>query len=239
MGGGENKTEQALENARVIEGEIIEDNNKKKGKKGIRTKETSGFMLGLGNVFGYTLAGSVYGYYGLYGYYNAGFNTSRAEVLGGELLAGWKWFFGQRGKFGMRLYGRYEFIYALTAMTNHGSLNYDLLFNFNTNRPFKAGMFLGMLIGGGRTDYSCLSFYEGDTIYGSCSDFSHNTYDTKFSIGLNLGFRFVIFDHSAIELVLHPRYNFVPKFVVDKFEYPNATKNEISFIGMMRFIYTF
>lgn len=198
-------------------------------------------MLGLGNVFGYT-AGRAYGYYGLY--YNAGFDTSRAEVLGGELLAGWKWFFGQRGKFGMRLYGRYEFIYALTAMTNHGSLNYDLLFNFNTNRPFKVGMFLGMFIGGGRTDYLLETREVPMEYYTKQEDVNlNNTYDTKFSVGLNIGFRFVIFDRSAIEILFQPQFNIRDKFVYEGFNLHENRDiklgNEISLLGMTRFVYTF
>lgn len=58
-GGGDNITEQALKNAKVIEYEITKDDKYKNKFRDIRTKETSGFMLGLGNVFGYTLAGSV------------------------------------------------------------------------------------------------------------------------------------------------------------------------------------
>ena len=206
---------------------------KKIRPKGLKTKEPNGFMLGIGNVFGAVIGETPY-----YGYFNVkaiDLYTSRVTPLSGiELLFGYKWFFGEKGVFGMRLYGRYEFLYEFSAMTtNHGSLNYDLLFNFNQNQPFKAGMILGILVGGGRTDY--LSADYNLTL--------NNTYDTKFSVGFNIGFRFVIFDRSAIELLFQPQFNSRDKFVYEGLnlhKYRNIQLgSEISLLGMMRFIYTF
>lgn len=166
-------------------------------------------------------------------------------LSGVELLFGYKWFFGS-GVFGMRLYGRYEFLYEITSMTNHGSLNYDLLFNFNQNQPFKFGMILGILLGGEKTNYL---WYFKDTPTGNDGSFTseditlNNTYDTKFSLGVNIGFRFVIFDRSAIELVFTPQFNFRDKFVYEGIKLHEmsgiSTGSEISLMGMTRFIYTF
>lgn len=222
------------------------EKSKKIRPKGLKTKEPDGFMFGIGNVFG--------GVIGTTPQYNNYFNvvdleTSRVTPLSGvELLLGYKWFFGEKGVFGMRLYGRYEFLYELSAMTNHGSLNYDLLFNFNQNQAFKAGMILGILVGGGRTDYlwdsrEVTKDYGGGT-YTTYEDvYFNNTYDTKFSVGLNIGFRFVIFDRSAIEILFQPQFNIRDKFVYEGFNLHEnrdiSLGNEISLLGMTRFIYTF
>ena len=246
-----------VENAENVSNQTIQSTNtklfqtngttsekfKKIRPKGLKTKEPDGFMLGIGNVFG--------GVIGVNPYYNHGFannvipffETSRVTPLSGvELLLGYKWFFGEKGVFGMRLYGRYEFLYEISAMTNHGSLNYDLLFNFNQNQPFKAGMILGILFGGGRTDYLLADRTTEDGYI--MQEFElNNTYDTKFSVGVNIGFRFVIFDRSAIEILFQPQFNIRDKFVYEGqnlHEYRDIKLgSEISLLGMMRFIYTF
>ena len=214
---------------------------KKIRPKGLKTKEPDGFMLGIGNVFGGVIGIDPYSKYSTQ---DAIMETSRVTPLSGvELLLGYKWFFGEKGVFGMRLYGRYEFLYELsTAMTNHGSLNYDLLFNFNQNQPFKAGMILGILFGGGRTDYLLADRTTEDGYI--MQEFElNNTYDTKYSVGVNIGFRFVIFDRSAIEILFQPQFNIRDKFVYEGqnlHEYRDIKLgSEISLLGMMRFIYTF
>ena len=225
------------------------EKSKKIRPKGLKTKEPDGFMLGIGNVFG--------GVIGDTPQYNDGYSTQNAIELethraaplsGVELLLGYKWFFGEKGVFGMRLYGRYEFLYEISAMTNHGSLNYDLLFNFNQHQSFKAGMILGILVGGGRTDYlwetrEVTKGFDYGT-YTTQEDVNlNNTYDTKFSVGLNIGFRFVIFDRSAIEILFQPQFNIRDKFVYEGFNLHENRDiklgNEISLLGMTRFIYTF
>lgn len=219
------------------------EKSKKIRPKGLKTKEPDGFMLGIGNVFGGVIGTTPQDN----DYLNViDLETSRVTPLSGvELLLGYKWFFGEKGVFGMRLYGRYEFLYELSAMTNHGSLNYDLLFNFNQNQPFKAGMILGILVGGGRTDYMWNTI-EKPTDYGYTTQEDvnlNNTYDTKFSVGLNIGFRFVIFDRSAIEILFQPQFNIRDKFVYEGFNLHEDRNiklgNEISLLGMTRFIYTF
>lgn len=222
------------------------EKSKKIRPKGLKTKEPDGFMLGIGNVFGGVLSTAPYSD-GI----SLDLETSRVTPLSGvELLLGYKWFFGEKGVFGMRLYGRYEFLYELSAMTNHGSLNYDLLFNFNQNQPFKAGMILGILVGGGRTDYLWdtrevyKEYIGGGGGYTTQEDVNlNNTYDTKFSVGLNIGFRFVIFDRSAIEILFQPQFNIRDKFVYEGFNLHEDRNiklgNEISLLGMTRFIYTF
>ena len=101
------------------------------------SKEPSGFMLGVGLAFGglIDLSGEEYMGYTI--------DSSRFEY-GGELLLGYKWFFGS-GVFGMRLYGRYDFLFSSSGINpvdaHNGSLNYDFMFNFNKSQKFKVGMF--------------------------------------------------------------------------------------------------
>lgn len=224
-------------------------------QKGLKTKEPDGFMLGIGNVFGGTIGIDPYDkatgqtIFGNKSYF--ALETSRVVPLSAvELLFGYKWFFGESGKFGMRLYGRYAFLYELIAMTNHFSVNYDLLFNFNQNQPFKFGMILGIALGGERVDYLYKYGTKESSCGLNCTEIEtgyvftlNNTYDTKFSLGVNIGFRFVIFDRSAIELVFTPQFNFRDKFVYEGIKLHEmsgiSTGSEISLMGMTRFIYTF
>lgn len=235
-------------NIKTFDSTSAKSGSKKFRQKGLKTKEPDGFMLGIGNVFGGVIGGNPYsksmGEDILKS--NYGFEASpRITPLSGvELLLGYKWFFGS-GVFGMRLYGRYEFLYEVASMTNHGSLNYDLLFNFNQNQPFKFGMILGILLGGEKTDYLWYSAETTDE-YGTThwNDFNlNNTYDTKFSLGFNIGFRFVIYDRSAIEILFQPQFNFRDKFVYEGIKLHEisdiSTGSEISLMGMTRFIYTF
>lgn len=118
-----------------------------------------------------------------------------------DLSAGYKWFFGGGG-FGMRLYldcnpslylddynntNRsldYYYTYGVLDMkyeTHNIALNYDLLFNWVKTRNFKFGMLLGFGLGALVSDYNGIKR----------ADFSMNG---------NLGFRFVIVNHHAIEL---------------------------------------
>lgn len=242
-------------NIKTFDSTGAKSGSKKFRQKGLKTKEPDGFMLGIGNVFGGTIGIDPYDKatkQTIFGN-NSDFalETSRIVPLSGvELLLGYKWFFGESGKFGMRLYGRYAFLYELIAMTNHFSVNYDLLFNFNQNKPFKFGMILGILLGGERTDY----LYKYGTKVSSCGLYCtssetgyvfklNNTYDTKFSLGVNIGFRFVIYDRSAIEILFQPQFNFRDKFVYEGLKLHEindiSTGSEISLMGMTRFIYTF
>lgn len=197
-----------------------------------KTKEPSGFMLGAGLALGYTFA-YIETYETAIGSYEI--DNSRFEY-GGELLLGYKWFFGERGIFGMRLYGRYDFLFS-TANGNpvnahNGSLNYDLMFNFNQHRPFKAGMFFGLNFGGGVTNYQydrmCSNNYAegGGMPYGPAPTWEAcDTSEDNLTIGGNFGLRFVIFDKNAIELAIQPRLDFW---------YGN-----LQVLGFARYIYTF
>lgn len=112
------------------------------------TKEPSGFMLGAGLTLGGLIDVETY-----FGYAT---NASRFEY-GGELMLGYKWFFGERGIFGMRLYADYNFLFSTDGINpvdaHNGSLNYDFMFNFNQYRPFKVGIFFGIHTGAGATNY--------------------------------------------------------------------------------------
>lgn len=189
-----------------------------------KTKEPSGFMLGAGLALGGTIP---------FNRETRSYDT-RFEY-GGELLLGYKWFFGERGIFGMRLYGRYDLLFSTDGINpvnaHNGSLNYDLMFNFNQHRPFKAGMFFGLHFGGGVTNYKydrmCSNNYAeggGTTIaptWEACEPSESNL-----TIGGNIGFRFVIFDKNAIELVVQPRYDIF-------------SENTTQVLGFARYIYTF
>lgn len=65
----------------------------------------------------------------------------------------------------MRLYGRYDFLFSTAGLNpvnaHNGSLNLDLLFNFNRHRKFKAGLVLGLHTGFGGT------IYENDRMCGN------------------------------------------------------------------------
>ena len=179
-------------------------------------------MLGAGLVLGATLPDTDYAS-----------DKFRFEY-GGELLLGYKWFFGERGIFGMRLYGRYDLLFSTAGINpvnaHNGSLNYDLMFNFNQHRAFKAGMFFGLHLGGGVTNYKydrmCSNNYAeggGTTIAPTWEACEPS--DPNIMFGGNVGFRFVIFDKNAIELAIQPRYNFY--------------YGSLQILGFARYIYTF
>lgn len=198
------------------------------------SKEPSGFMLGAGIALGGTIeemdnhtAGS--------GDYQVGYSTnySRPEY-GGELLLGYKWMFGESGYFGMRLYGRYEFLFSTAGLNpvdaHNGSLNLDLLFNFNRHRNVKVGFVLGLHAGFGGTNYAydrmCGNNYaEGGGTTMSPTWEACDPTEINLTIGGNLGFRFVIYDKNAIELIVQPRGDIF---------YGNT-----QVIGLARYIYTF
>lgn len=195
------------------------------------TKEPSGFMLGAGLTLGglIDMRGDEYMGYAI--------DNSRFEY-GGELMLGYKWFFGERGIFGMRLYADYNFLFSTDGINpvdaHNGSLNYDFMFNFNQYRPFKVGIFFGIHTGAGATNYKydrlCeagswsswdgVNGHQSGTNYELCSNPEINL-----TFGGNFGLRFVIYDRSAIELAVQPRYEIF--------------ENDLHILGMTRFIYTF
>ena len=192
------------------------------------SKESSGFMLGAGLALGYTITPDDE----WYGYTT---NSSRLEY-GGELLLGYKWFFGS-GIFGMRLYADYNFLFSSAGINpvnaHNGSLNYDLMFNFNKSQKFKVGLFFGLHTGFGATNYKydriCASNQRYEYINGNYTE----TYDPEycenpelnFTFGGNFGFRFVFYDKHALELVAQPRYDI----------FYGGTQ----VLGFVRYIYTF
>lgn len=193
------------------------------------TKEPSGFMLGAGLTLGGLIDVETY-----FGYAT---NASRFEY-GGELMLGYKWFFGERGIFGMRLYADYNFLFSTDGINpvdaHNGSLNYDFMFNFNQYRPFKVGIFFGIHTGAGATNYKydrmCeagswsswdgVNGHQSGTNYELCSNPEINL-----TFGAIFGLRFVIYNRSAIELAVQPRYEIF--------------ENDLHILGMTRFIYTF
>ncbi len=191
------------------------DNNK--------TKEPSGFMLGAGLTLGGLIDVETY-----FGY--ATNDASRFEY-GGELMLGYKWFFGERGIFGMRLYADYNFLFSTDGINpvdaHNGSLNYDFMFNFNQYRPFKVGIFFGIHTGAGATNYKYDRMCEAGIwkVNGNTYTKIYSNPEINLTFGGNFGLRFVIYDRSAIELAVQSRS--------DIFEL------DVHILGMTRFIYTF
>lgn len=164
-------------------------------KKALRTNsdrvEPSGFFIGAG--LGITPSFPFENYY---------IEDVSFIMFALDLMGGYKWFFGEGG-FGMRLHLDYNpnfsFLgdnenntpindtYALRASnkkytTHNVALNYDLLFNWVKTRGFKFGMLLGLGLGANMSDYD-----------------GHKR--TDFALQGNLGFRFVILNHHAIEVL--------------------------------------
>lgn len=201
------------------------------------SKEPSGFMLGAGIALGGTIDETEYHTAGS-GNYQVDYSTNYSRFeYGGELLLGYKWMFGDSGYFGMRLYGRYDFLFSTAGLNpvdaHNGSLNLDLLFNFNRHRTFKAGLVLGLHAGFGGTNYAidrmCSNNY--DTLNYSAPGGNQPTWEAcepteiNLTIGGNFGLRFVIFDKNAIELIVQPRGDIF---------YGNT-----QVLGFARYVYTF
>lgn len=190
------------------------------------SKEPSGFMLGAGLALGWTIAETKYHTAGTNIKVNYSTNYSRFEY-GGELLLGYKWMFEENGYFGMRLYGRYDFLFSTAGLNpvdaHNGSLNLDLLFNFNRHRTFKAGLVLGLHAGFGGTNYKYDRACSIDYTTGAWE--ACEPTEINLTIGGNFGLRFVIFDKNAIELIVQPRGDIF---------YGNT-----QVLGFARYVYTF
>ncbi|MGX2982194.1 outer membrane beta-barrel protein [Helicobacter sp. 23-1045] len=170
--------------------------------------EPSGFMIGGGLVLGKSLV-SINNAYWLEKY-------DWRTQWGGEVLLGYKWFFGPI--FGLRLYTNYQilFINALgnPTTTHNFSGNFDLMFNFNKSQTLRVGLLLGVHLGGGVVKYKYPFFNRFENI------------DSKpsFTIGGNLGLRFVIYDNHAVEPTFQPKMDFF---------------NGLQIMGLVRYVYTF
>lgn len=190
------------------------------------SKEPSGFMLGAGLALGGTIEETNYHTAGTNIKVHYSTNYSRFEY-GGELMLGYKWIFGENGYFGMRLYGRYDFLFSTAGLNpvdaHNGSLNLDLLFNFNRHRKFKAGLVLGLHAGFGATNYKYDRACSIDYTTGAWEACDNS--EINLTIGGNFGFRFVIFDKHAIELIIQPRGDMI---------YGNT-----QVLGFARYVYTF
>ena len=196
-------------------------------------KEPSGFILGVGFVKGYC---AFCGYETTANYITNNNEIYEFNSLNGlDILVGYKWFFGKRGGFGMRLYGNYDGHFVKDFNMHDIAINYDLLFNWVKTKPFKFGMILGLQHGINLEDYK------------QCEQ----CYKISFSTTGNIGFRFVIYDHSAIEILAQPRITISTTsydYVYDGYNNPNTTNKNYSVIssfanlmimGTLRFVYTF
>ena len=210
-------------------------------------KEPNGFFIGIGGMVVKPFVGRTIG-----GNSNSGnirirryYEQIPTEIDGGlNLLAGYKWFFGM-GTLGLRLYADYtaRFLNIYNPSNNSNSslvshniaTNLDMLLNFVKTQPFKFGMILGVGAGGVFEKLDSMAHLGESSI-------------TNATANLNLGFRFVIFNHSAIEVLGQGR------FTIPKQEKCNVETNvgtmfstdckttqsqEISVIGNFRFVYTF
>ena len=218
-----------IDNDTKMSKELAEYNSKVKSKPKYKGDiEPSGFILGAGITAGFTIGrdkyevisdGSSYGGYPL--------------GIGLDILAGYKWFF-TRG-FGMRLYVDYNGIfYKDNRFDSHNiALNYDLLFNWVKTNPLKFGMILGLHTGAGITAYD--------------KKYCVNTCKTEVDsvIGGNIGFRFVIHNHSAIEIFGQPRLylnaSSANNTTVNDLNNDSNTSafKEFAITANLRFVYTF
>lgn len=171
------------------------------------TKEESGWMLGVGFLMGGSIgeANSP-----LSAYLS---NGSKPFYYGAEVLLGHKTFFGDSGIFGMRLYLDYNYRKTRgTAISAHFlGLNIDTLWNFTQSEVFKIGMLLGVRSGIG---YGLGNVNKGEV-------------DVDWTADLNIGARFVIYDHNAFELLLQPRFGLW------------VLEGKNSMYGIIRYVYTF
>ncbi|MGX3011633.1 outer membrane beta-barrel protein [Helicobacter sp. 23-1044] len=179
--------------------------------------EPSGFMIGGGLVLGKSLVFS--------GYSSNGNGRPEQEYdwqtqWGGEVLLGYKWFFGPI--FGLRLYTDYQILFinrVFPTTTHNFSGNFDLMFNFNKSQTLRVGLLLGVHLGGGVVKYKYSKFCErGYGGYELCDS------EPSFTIGGNLGLRFVIYDNHAVEPTFQPKMDFV---------------NGLQMLGLVRYVYTF
>ena len=230
-----NKPYDYIDNDTTIDKNIAEYNSaiKKEAKKYVESKnqkkygdkEPSGWIIGAGGNIAYTLNIKIDD--------ERNNNINVGTDYGFNVLAGYKWFF-TRG-FGMRLYIDYNMRFLKILKSHNIALNYDLLFNWAKSKPFKFGMILGLHIGGNVSDY-------GKYCYTNCKQ-------GAMILGGNIGFRFVIYDNSAIEILAQPRIAFKPVeyYSVNNYytnSYYEKSNNSLSFgefaiIGNLRFVYTF
>lgn len=219
-----------IDNDTKMSKELAEYNNSiktqsKEHKKELdrKEREPSGFILGAGGTIAYAIGAK-----------NTA-NELSANIgtdYGFDILTGYKWFF-TRG-FGMRLYGDYNMRFLKISKSHNIALNYDLLFNWAKSKPFKFGMILGLHIGGNISNYDKKHCNE------SCNQ-------SGMLLGGNIGFRFVIYDNSAIEILAQPRVAFKPQEYVavsnanQNYESSNNSLSfgEFAIMGNLRFVYTF
>lgn len=174
--------------------------------KSATNKEPRGFIIGIGGIvvkpyIGRTIGGNFDGVDGniirLY------YEQKPTKIDGGlNILAGYKWFFGI-GTFGIRLYADYtarflniftEYSNTTTSLVSHNiAANFDVLFNITKTQPFKFGIILGGGVGGVFEKLDPKSHLGESNIINP-------------TVNANIGFRFVIFNSSAIELLGQSRF---------------------------------
>lgn len=209
-----------IDNDTKMSKELAKYNAQIKKKLDEKEREPSGFILGVGGTIAYGM--------GVINKLSSYIDTD----YGFDILVGYKWFFS-RG-FGMRLYGDYNMRFLKLLKSHNIALNYDLLFNWVKSKPFKFGMILGFQMGGNISNYDKYCNY-------ACKQ-------SGMLLGANVGFRFVIYDNSAIEILAQPKVIFKPDGYVYStnqyyqfYERPNSNLSlgEFAIIGNLRFVYTF
>lgn len=161
-------------------------------------------------------------------------NSQNANILqnvGLDFLLGGKWFFGKSGVFGMRFYLNYAPRFWDNYNAHDIALNYDLMLNFVRTRGFKFGIAFGIITGASVWQETESQADYGYTYNGTNIDLYYTREpqtSTNFGIlfGANFGFRFVIFDHHAIETTAHVKI-------------AALTGVEIPIMASLRYIYTF
>lgn len=194
-------------------------------------KEANGPIIGGGYAFAIYLGGEMNEVPETITYNGESVRTTTYQTVlpihnGFDILAGYKWFFGQGG-FGMRLYGEYIGLFHQIANAHTIALNYDLLFNWVKTKPFKFGMILGVNVGAHITDYH---YQPASSSLGSI-------------FGGNLGFRFVIYNKYAIEVLVNPKLAYHPpeNLIYEDYYSVRGAFGSFMFttVGNIRFVYTF
>ena len=214
-------------------------------------KESDGFFLGIGGTLGKPFEGNnreitIATAYGVGTIYRLYANYTATKFDGGvETMLGYKWFFGG-GIFGLRLYFDYNarFLEILTSH-NFTLLNFDILLNFAKTKSSKFGMILGVGYG--------LVYERVNKEY--CQYFKDCDILDE-TIQGNFGFRFVIYDNYAIEILAQPRYsgkifgsmsnsydnygyNYGSGQTQERNEFLRNKISEFAIMGTLRFVYTF
>ena len=171
--------------------------------------EESGFFIGLGGMLGKSFDSErtfTIGYADGYRFYGI-YKPTKIDT-GFEVVAGYKSVNIDTGN-AWRFYLSYNARY-LEALTSHyiEYLNFDYLLNIVDNPTFKFGLVFG--IGTGilyeKLNEKYAKFFEDPSIL-------------AMGIHANLGARFVLHNRFAIEIIVQPKFSFIPQYLSNEYVY--------------------